>query len=638
MGVRKVPKMADASPGRVKSERQLGDVSAILAKLKDEVAYLQDEVERKGAGFYIPLAQQLNLSRAAVADLTAVLNGADAGLKTKDADLIPAAAVGASAPTEENDFGKSIRLIQKAVSLARSAYQDASVSSKHLVEDADKLDIVVKACQTEYIKLKLLNNNAKAYVNAKRLKWTTQAASFRYWAEFVHFETIGAIQREMEDLVNDQKATMETLDEQFEKARAAFDAQMSGQKRIKCMMLLKKMKNSKMQGAFATWDDMIQTIKWERMEAEKAALMAELQARFGHLSAEEIERKLREFLKRWINRKVIGPFRTWKSLLDAKKQAAMDALMEAERARLASQLAAMQDNHALKKLKMHFAKIAGLAKSQTFKALTISCRQSKARKMLDGEAGKRLKAFLASKLAGTLRKCYTAIIRNHDNIACENLKNNDKAKKVGLMLEKLARGLVHRIFTSFIRFYQEMMEEKAAQDAINARLGALDEANRAKLKIFLMGKEKQMLMMFFKQWVQVASEKGLLELYEMLDKEEAMRIAAEDALAALLAQSGDAGSALSDLQHQIDAAETDTVQLLNNGKGMSGDLRRIQRQITDCERDIGIEKEYRAEQQAKNAEIRAELSTNTAIRDELAAELMGVAGDVSNVHGEAQYD
>ena len=71
---------------------------------------------------------------------------------------------------------------------------------KNWVEDADKLDIVVKACQTEYIKLKLLNNNAKAYVNAKRLKWQRQAGSFRYWAEYVHFETIGAIQREMEDL------------------------------------------------------------------------------------------------------------------------------------------------------------------------------------------------------------------------------------------------------------------------------------------------------------------------------------------------------------------------------------------------------------------------------------------------------
>merc|ERR1711935_984755 len=92
---------------------------------------------------------------------------------------------------------------------------------------------------------------------------------------------------------------------------------------------------------------------------------------------------------------------------------------------------------------------------------------------------------------------------------------------------KLARGMVHRIFTAFIRHFQECAEERAAQDAINARLSGLDEANRAKLKVFLMGKEKAQLMMFFKQWVMVASEKGLMELYEMLDKEEAMRIAAD---------------------------------------------------------------------------------------------------------------
>jgi len=298
----------------------------------------------------------------------------------------------------------------------------------------------------------------------------------------------------------------------------------------------------------------------------------------------------------------------------------------------------MQDNHAMKKLKMHFAKIAGLAKAQTFKALTVSCRQAKARKMLDGEAGKRLKAFLKSKLAGVLRRCYTAIIANHDNIAAENLKNNDKAKKVGMMLEKLARGLVHRIFTAFIRHFQECAEERAAMDAINARLSGLDEANRAKLKIFLMGKEKAALMMFFKQWVQVASEKGLMELYEMLDKEEAMRIAAEAELAALLGASGDAGSELNDLQHQIDAENQAGTDLFNKVNGDAADMRRIAKKIRECEADVKQEQEYRQEQQEKNLAIREETAASTAIRDELAAELMGVAGDVGNVHNEAQYD
>merc|ERR1711988_507137 len=227
-------------------------------------------------------------------------------MDAKDADTIPAAVGRSAGSAPEADIGKSIRNLQATVNSTRFAYQQAAVASKKLVEDADKLDIVVKACQTEYIKLKLLNNNAKAYVNAKRLRYQRQADSFRYWAEFVHFETIGAIQREMEDLVNDQKATMERLDAEYIRAQEEFDAQMGGQRRIKCMMLLKKMKNSRMQSAFATWDEMVQLVRWERMEAEKAALIAELQARFAHLSAEEIERKLREFIKRWINRKLIG--------------------------------------------------------------------------------------------------------------------------------------------------------------------------------------------------------------------------------------------------------------------------------------------------------------------------------------------
>ena len=86
---------------------------------------------------------------------------------------------------------------------------------------------------------------------------------------------------------------------------------MGGQKCIKCKMMLKKMKNLRLQSVFTTWDDWLMTIKWERMEAEKGALMAQLGARFAHLSAEEIERKLREFMKHWINQKMLAPWAAW---------------------------------------------------------------------------------------------------------------------------------------------------------------------------------------------------------------------------------------------------------------------------------------------------------------------------------------
>jgi len=78
------------------------------------------------------------------------------------------------------------------------AYHNFSLQAKDLVNDADKvppwislispppiyvpekltmiryacqMDIVVKACQTEFIKLKLTTNNAKARLNAHRLGW-----------------------------------------------------------------------------------------------------------------------------------------------------------------------------------------------------------------------------------------------------------------------------------------------------------------------------------------------------------------------------------------------------------------------------------------------------------------------------------
>jgi hypothetical protein len=630
--------MADVSPSRARSEKQLGDVSSVLQALKDEVAFLQAEVERKGAGFYIPLAKQLSSNKDSVDALILALNGAQAGFEARNADAVPAAPGAGSGSTSEQDIAKAIRALQRTVNEARAAYQGASVASKRLVEDADKLDIVVKACQTEYIKLKLLNNNAKAYVNAKRLKWQRQADSFRYWAEFVHFETIGAIQREMEDLTSEQEEWEAKHEADLARAREEFDRMMGGQKRIKCMMLLKKMKNSRLQAVFATWDDMVQTIKWERMEAEKAALMAQLNARFGHLSAEEIERKLRQFLKRWVNRKMLGPWKTWKDIWKAWVQQRLDDELAAERARLEAELAAMQNNVAMKKLKMHFAKIAGQLKSMCFKALVVSCNQKKTMKMLEGEAGQRLKAFLASKLQGTLRKCYSAIIKNHRNIEAENMKNNDNAKKVALLLEKLARGIVHRCFSAFVRNQMAGAEERAAEAALNARLGALDEANKAKLRVFLDAKRLGKMSSFFKHWSNIAQNAALIELYEMLEKEGALRKAAEEELARLQGDSADGNAAASDAEAAVDAANAKCKQAEVAFRSLHQELTQLRRKIQAAEENLKEEESNRAEGREKLAALRAELNKVTAERDEMAGELMGIAGEVGGVHKETSFD
>ena len=56
-----------------------------------------------------------------------------------------------------------------------------------------QMDIVVKACQAEFIKLKLTTNNIKAMLNARRLKSRAKGWVFALWSEAVHCETIECI-------------------------------------------------------------------------------------------------------------------------------------------------------------------------------------------------------------------------------------------------------------------------------------------------------------------------------------------------------------------------------------------------------------------------------------------------------------
>lgn len=68
------------------------------------------------------------------------------------------------------------------------------------------------------------------------------------------------------------------------------------------------------------------------------------------------------------------------------------------------------------------------------------------------------------------------------------------------------------------------------------------------------------------------------------------------------------------------------------------DLRRTAKKIRECEADVKQEQKYQEEQQAKTMELRGATQDTTAIRDDLARQLMRVAGDVGNVHNEVSYE
>merc|ERR1712072_844781 len=87
------------------------------------------------------------------------------------------------------------------------------------------------------------------------------------------------------------------------------------------------------------------------------------------------------------------------------------------------------------------------------------------------------------------------------------------------MLEKIARGLVHRLFNGFVRHFKEAAEERAALDAINGRLAMMDEMNKAKLRVFLNGKRLGKMSTFFKWWADVMRNAGLYQLQDAIEAE-----------------------------------------------------------------------------------------------------------------------
>ena len=70
---------------------------------------MQDEVERKGAGFYGPLAKAVGVSKDSLDGLILTLNAYKTGLDAKDADQVPSVAQTSSDKSNEPDIGKSIR-------------------------------------------------------------------------------------------------------------------------------------------------------------------------------------------------------------------------------------------------------------------------------------------------------------------------------------------------------------------------------------------------------------------------------------------------------------------------------------------------------------------------------------------------
>merc|ERR1719478_1785877 len=163
----------------------------------------------------------------------------------------------------------------------------------------------------------------------------------------------------------------------------------------------------------------------EQMEADKDGFFNEHNLRMHKMKKEEVEALLRTFLKRMANMKLMRPFTTWLDLVGGRKSRSVKDQLELERQRRLAAMADMEASETAKRLRMHFARLNGRFKDMCFKGWKKFYQEAKIRNMGEDERFKRLKVFL------------------------EAMLKNDKAKKVAMFLETIARGIVARLMGAF---------------------------------------------------------------------------------------------------------------------------------------------------------------------------------------------
>merc|ERR1719287_283724 len=137
-------------------------------------------------------------------------------------------------------------------------------------------------------------------------------------------------------------------------------------------------------------------------------------------------------------------------------------------------------------------------------------------------------------------------------------------------------------------------EERAAEAALNERLAMMDELNKAKLRIFLDAKRLGKMSTFYAHWKNIWMNRELIELYEMLEKEEELRKAAEEELERLKSASGSASDAAAAVLAQVEDAEAACKKAESGFRNLHNELRKLQLRIKDLEGELSEQQGARA--------------------------------------------
>ena len=258
--------------------------------------------------------------------------------------------------------------------------------------------------------------------------------------------------------------------------------------------------------------------------------------------------------------------------------------------------------------------------------------------MLDSEAGRRIKQFLRAKLAGIGRKCWQAILENHDQIAADKIKNHVAAQKVGMMLNRLTRGMLHRVYDSFVRYARDQVAQRAAEADMAGKLAMMDDLLKAKLRVFLDAKRLGKMASLFVHWSDVTANREESELMGELEAEDArmreLEQRIDDANAALAGQ----GMHTNTLTDKLRELEQQHSAELKKQEDVQAQVERSNRLTAEQQHNLADAKALNADDQANIAELQRQLKAIEGESDALKAELHGIGTEVGYMHEESHTE
>jgi hypothetical protein len=639
-----MPAPSEASPiDREEVSGQMQDIFSTVKKLRDEKDGLISQLEQMAARAESDnrrLTKELLKARRDIENMSEMFVAGAEGINAKSAYRIPEvpeAAVASLVPAslhaiiEERgspDVSTSMQLTidgevgttTACTQAASGEYANFAEAGKNLVWDVERLNMIIQAYDKDLHKLKNDGGLMKARVNSLRIMWRAKFSALRRWQDFTRRSHVERFQEQLDEAQAQFEAIQAEKQEDLAALWSLIGAQKIKENKVKLTLFLKKMKNAKLFVVWRAWSKFMAIRRAEQAEEDKDSLFNEANMRLRGMKQEEIEALLRTFLKRMANMKLMVPFTTWLDLVGGRKNRSVKDAMELERQRRLAAMADMEASETAKRLRMHFARLNGRFKDMCFKGWKKFYQEAKIRNMGEDERFKRLKVFLEAKLKGMKYATFKALHREMLDIQKMAMFNNDKAKKVAMFLETIARGIVARLMGAFKRNAFICKQERAEEERLAALIANSDSAALQRLKIFLQGKEKRMLFGGFSWWKNCTFNSKTRVLENEVEKARKARIEAEKAcedLKASMSQDAREDAA----RKKLADAEARLQELQGESAKLQGDLDAEKARIEELQRLIGEEKVNRKTDRETQAKLKEDIAAVQEDKKSLEAEL-----------------